>query len=68
MILVSCAVSLTAHRLFSVVTPNALQDIGVCLTNAVRRTAEWPSENFNPSPLLLIISILMKNNPTEAKV
>ncbi|KAF8478567.1 hypothetical protein DFH94DRAFT_633058 [Russula ochroleuca] len=47
--------------------PGLVRYIGSCLTTAVRRTAEWPSENFDPSPLLLIISILMKNNPTEAR-
>lgn len=57
-----------SHNLFSRHFPDALQDIGECLTNAVRRTAEWPSENFDPSPLLLIISILVKNNPTETRV
>jgi len=48
--------------------PNALQDVGTCLANAVRRTAEWPSVNFDPSPLFLILSVIVKNNPTEARV
>jgi hypothetical protein len=48
--------------------PDAPQDVGACLANAVRRTAEWPSMNFDPSPLFLIISVIVKNNPTEARV
>jgi hypothetical protein len=44
------------------------QDVGACLANAVRRTTEWSSMNFDPSPLFLIISVIVKNNPTEARV
>lgn len=47
---------------------NPPPDIGLCLTNTVRRTAEWPPENSDPSPMLLIISILIENNPTQTRV
>ena len=63
----SCAVSLT-HRRLSHFFPDVPQDVGTCLANAVRRTAEWPSVNFDPSPLFLIISVIVKNNPAEARV
>jgi hypothetical protein len=55
-------------RLFFVASLTPYEDIGTCLINVVRRTAEWPSENFDPSTLLLIIGSLTKNNPTEARV
>ena len=48
--------------------PDVPQDVGACLANAVRRTAEWPSVNFDASPLFLIINVIVKNNPTEARV
>lgn len=67
MIWVSCAVSLI-DVYSTTVFPDAPQDVGACLANAVRRTAEWPSVNFDPSPLFLIISVIVKNNPTEARV
>jgi hypothetical protein len=57
-----------SHRRLLHCFPDAPQDVGACITNAVRRTAEWPSVNFDPSPLFLIISVIVKNNPTEARV
>lgn len=48
--------------------PHLLLDIGLCLTNVVRRTAEWPPENFDPTPLFLILSTLIENNPTQTRV
>lgn len=47
---------------------NPLPDIGQCLTNVVRRTAELPPENFDPSPLLVIISVVTEKNPTQTRV
>ncbi|KAI0302159.1 hypothetical protein BC826DRAFT_987563 [Russula brevipes] len=47
--------------------PGLVHHIGLCLTNVVRRTAEWPPEHFDPSPLLLMMSILMENNPTQTR-
>jgi len=42
--------------------------VALCLTNVVRRTAEFPPESFDPGPLLLIISSVAENNPTQARV
>jgi hypothetical protein len=57
-----------SHRRLFHCFADAPQDVGACLANAFRRTAEWPSVNFDPSPLFLIISVIVKNNPTEARV
>jgi len=48
--------------------PDPPPDIGLCLTNVVRRTAEWQPENFDSTPLFLIISTLIENNPTQTRV
>lgn len=42
-------------------------DIGVCLTGIVRRT-DLSAETFDPSPLLIIASIIIENNPTQTRV
>jgi hypothetical protein len=49
-------------------SPNPATDIGLCLTGVVRRTADWSAETFDPSPLLLITSIVIENNPTQTRV
>jgi hypothetical protein len=63
---VSSAVSLIA--VYSTVSLMPRKDVGSCLANAVRRTAEWPLVNFDSSPLFLIISVIVKNNPAAARV
>ncbi|KAI9509630.1 hypothetical protein F5148DRAFT_1367050 [Russula earlei] len=47
--------------------PGLVRHIALCLTNVVRRTAEWSPESFDPGPLLLIISSVVENNPTQAR-
>ncbi|KAI0273752.1 hypothetical protein BC834DRAFT_227074 [Gloeopeniophorella convolvens] len=47
--------------------PGLLRHFGLCLTNVVRRTAEWSPDTFDPSPLLLIISTLIANNQGQAR-
>ncbi|KAH9079531.1 hypothetical protein EDB83DRAFT_2343143 [Lactarius deliciosus] len=47
--------------------PGLVRHIGLCLTGVVRRTADWSSESFDPSPLLLITSILIENNPAQTR-
>ncbi|KAH9966782.1 hypothetical protein BC827DRAFT_1153126 [Russula dissimulans] len=47
--------------------PGLVRDVALCLTNVVRRAAEWPPESFDPGPLLLIISNVAENNPTQAR-
>ncbi|KAH9001155.1 hypothetical protein EDB92DRAFT_2050849 [Lactarius akahatsu] len=47
--------------------PGLVRHIGLCLTGVVRRTADWSAESFDPSPLLLITSILIENNPTQTR-
>lgn len=49
-------------------SPNLAIDMGLCLTGVVRRTADWSAEIFDPSPLLLMTSILIENNPTQTRV
>lgn len=47
--------------------PGLVRHMGLCLTGVVRRTADWSAESFDPSPLLLITSILTENNPTQTR-
>ncbi|KAH9050659.1 hypothetical protein EDB84DRAFT_1666282 [Lactarius hengduanensis] len=47
--------------------PGLVRHIGLCLTGVVRRTADWSAESFDPSPLLLITSILIENNPAQTR-
>ena len=57
-----------SHRRFPFHVLYAPPDVGLCLTNVVRRTAEWPPETVDPTPLFLIISTLIENNPTQTRV
>jgi hypothetical protein len=47
--------------------PGLVRHIGLCLTGVVRRTADWSAETFDPSPLLLITSTIIENNPTQTR-
>ncbi|KAH9180668.1 hypothetical protein EDB89DRAFT_1920409 [Lactarius sanguifluus] len=47
--------------------PGLVRHIGLCLTGVVRRTADWSAESFDPSPLLLITSTLIENNPAQTR-
>lgn len=65
MIRVSYAVSFHTVTFTTLQTP--VTDIGVCLTGIVRRT-DLSAETFDPSPLLMIASIIIENNPTQTRV
>ncbi|KAI0054105.1 hypothetical protein FA95DRAFT_1480391 [Auriscalpium vulgare] len=44
-----------------------LQHVNMCLTNLVRRTAEWPVENFDPSAMLLIAAHIIRGNKSQSR-
>ncbi|KAI0079929.1 hypothetical protein K474DRAFT_1638767 [Panus rudis PR-1116 ss-1] len=43
-----------------------MQFIGLYLTNVARKTAEWPSDQFNPSPLLLMTCTVIQHNKSQS--
>ncbi|KAF9815310.1 hypothetical protein IEO21_04673 [Rhodonia placenta] len=44
-----------------------MQAVGLWLTSVARRTAEWPPDLFNPSPLFLLACTLVENNKAQSR-
>ncbi|KAI0797914.1 hypothetical protein C8Q75DRAFT_845203 [Abortiporus biennis] len=44
-----------------------MQFVGVSLVNIVRKTADWPADVFDPSPLLLLSCTLIQNNKIQCR-
>ncbi|KAI0928528.1 hypothetical protein AcW1_005746 [Taiwanofungus camphoratus] len=44
-----------------------MQYVGLWFTNIVRRTADWPSDAFDPNPLLMLACTLIQHNKAQSR-